>query len=768
MSGTHKYQNAGVLDQVLPAIVAGRIVLVSEITPAGLTNLLQQRPAIRTALELVRLRPLTDVETDRLASEVAVRLSAQLEVGVAPDVLETATHLSRHYLGTSHMPGAVLDLLTLSLQRASAHDARQAGRDEVLATMAQLTGMPTQVLDDRERVDLASLRTFFSTRVIGQDEAVDAVVDRVAMLKAGLTDASKPVAVFLFAGPTGTGKTELAKTLAEFLFGSADRLVRLDMSEFQAPDAIRKIVGEPEVALEGNALTDRVRKQPFSVVLLDEFEKAHANIWDIFLQVFDDGRLSDGKGHTVDFRHCIIILTSNLGSTIRQEAAPGFLVHESTLSHQQVMKAINQNFRPEFVNRLDRIIVFRPLGREQMRSIVAKELSLVLERRGLRNREWAVEWEASALEFLLDKGFSPAMGARPLKRAIDRHLLAPLAATLVEHRFPEGDQFLFVRSDGRALQVEFVDPDAPDGSSAPLETDALAESDASITLARMILQPTGNPAERVALAAELVRLERELCDEKWEGLQSVMALRMQEPDFWGTADRQAILSRFEVMDRVVSATATARSLAGRLDRSQGVSGRYSKELIARLASHLFVLTHGLEDALSDAPVEVVLTVQPVLDGGTETDVNAKWCARLREMYRQWAARRGMQLTEVAGPYGRDVLIVISGFGVARLLAGEIGLHVLDYEDRDDSGRTIARVIVRQTPPVLPESPSQLYALLAQQLAAGAPPSTVVRRYRLGSSPMIRDVRQGWRTGRVELVFAGHFDLIGDASTVVTE
>ena len=331
--------------------------------------------------------------------------------------------------------------------------------------MAQLTGMPQQVLDDRERVDLAELRRFFSTRVIGQDEAVDAVVDRVAMLKAGLTDSTKPVAVFLFAGPTGTGKTELAKTLAEFLFGSPDRLIRLDMSEFQSVESMRKIVGDPDRPDESNALTDRVRKQPFSVVLLDEFEKAHGHAWDLFLQVFDDGRLTDAKGHTVDFRHCIIILTSNLGSTIRHDTGSGFVAHvAAALSPQIVTKAIHQSFRPEFVNRIDRIIVFRPLSREHMRSIVTKELSHVLQRRGLRHREWAVEWEASALEFLLDKGFSPTMGARPLKRAIDQHLLAPLAATLVEHRFPEGDQFLFVRSDGKSLQVEFVDPDA----SAPI------------------------------------------------------------------------------------------------------------------------------------------------------------------------------------------------------------------------------------------------------------------------------------------------------------
>ncbi len=568
-------------------------------------------------------------------------------------------HLARHYLGTGQMPGTALDLLKLTAQRVAAHEGKSMQREDLLATLSQLTGMPKLVLDDRERVELASIRRFFAARVIGQDEAVDVVVDRIAMLKAGLTDPARPIAVFLFAGPTGTGKTELAKTLAEFLFGSPDRLIRLDMSEFQTVESTRKILGDTDQQTEGQALTHRVRKQPFSVVLLDEFEKAHPNTWDLFLQVFDDGRLTDAIGQTVDFRHCIIVLTSNVGATIQEQAGPGFASAAGSFSQEQVMKAIRQSFRPEFVNRLDAIIVFRPLTRELMRGILSKELARVLERRGLRHREWAVEWESSALEFLLDKGFSPTMGARPLKRAIDRYLLAPLAATLVEHRFPEGDQFLFVRSDRRAIQVEFVDPDAPAEPAPRLDSEPAVES--RLTMARMILQATGAPEERAALVSELERIEARLADGEWVSLETSLVDDMRQPDFWNRPGRFGVLSRYALIDRVKAAVGTARGLETRLSRSAGRGGRYSRDLVSRLASQLHVIRHGTDDVLADSPVEVVLAVQPVLDAAPDPAASARWCERVLEMYRRWALRRHMQWDDMPGTSTSPALVVISGF-----------------------------------------------------------------------------------------------------------
>ena len=205
---------------------------------------------------------------------------------------------------------------------------------------------------DQQQLDIDSVKQSFRHKVIGQDAAVDCLVERIAMLKAGLTDPDRPVGVFLFAGPTGTGKTEIAKTLAELLFGSPEQMIRLDMSEYQDPDSVWRLLGRNNDKVSTGSLVSRIREEPFSVVLLDEFEKAHQKVWDVFLQVFDDGRLSDTQGEAADFRHAIIILTSNLGATINSEAGVGFTSTKGSFSPDDVMRTENKTFRREFANRL--------------------------------------------------------------------------------------------------------------------------------------------------------------------------------------------------------------------------------------------------------------------------------------------------------------------------------------------------------------------------------------------------------------------------------
>lgn len=756
LSGTHQGQAASILDQILPAISSGRLIVWTEASPAGTARLVRLRPALRGTFEVARLEPMDVSETETLARSVTEQICASNEIAIDPAAVDTAIASARQYLTASSLPGSALDLLKLSVRRAAKGKGATIGEGDIIETLAQQTGLPATILDSHQRVDLAGVRHYFASRVMGQDEAVGAIVDRIAMLKAGLNDPGKPIGVFLFAGPTGTGKTELAKTLAEFLFASADRMIRLDMSEFQTAESTAKILGAGDTANPTDSLITQVRKQPFSVVLLDEFEKAHANVWDLFLQVFDDGRLTDQLGQVADFRHCIIILTSNLGATTHRSSRLGFQPAADAYTSDQVMRTIGQTFRPEFQNRLDKVIVFQPLSRELMRSILKKELARVLDRRGFKDREWAVEWETSAVDFLLEKGFSPEMGARPLKRAIDQYLIAPLAATIVEQRFPEGDQFVFVRSDGRAIKAEFVDPDADDGQEPTADFDRNGELP---SLADMILGPKGTDAELAALSTELDRLDEVVSSPDWEARKLALSAPMLDSAFWSDPRRYVTLSRLALMDRVRSALETAHALRGRLEKG-AERGKSSRELISRLALQLHLVGEGVGDVEEGAAVEIVVVIEPAFDRPGEASASIAWCHRLADMYRGWANKRRMQISEVANVTADAAnlpSILISGFGAERTLLREAGLHVLDPDDERAGVRATARIRVAPAP--LEELPKhQLARALQAALSVAGSSSTVVRRYRDGASPMVRDLSSGWRSTDLDEVLGGDFDL----------
>jgi ATP-dependent Clp protease ATP-binding subunit ClpB len=274
-------------------------------------------------------------------------------------------------------------------------------------------------------------------RVVGQDEAVTAVANAIRRSRAGLSDPRRPIGSFLFLGPTGVGKTELTKALAGFLFDTDDAMVRLDMSEFMEKHSVARLIGAPPGYVgyeEGGYLTEAVRRRPYSVILLDEVEKAHPDVFNVLLQVLDDGRLTDGQGRTVDFRNCVIVMTSNLGSQMIQELAGE---QNYAAMKEAVMEVVSQHFRPEFINRVDDVVVFHPLGREHIREIVDIQLSYLHKR--LADREMTVVLTDAAKDKLATAGFDPVYGARPLRRAIQLQVENPLAQEILQGKFKPGD-----------------------------------------------------------------------------------------------------------------------------------------------------------------------------------------------------------------------------------------------------------------------------------------------------------------------------------------
>ena len=333
--------------------------------------------------------------------------------------------------------------------------------------------------------------------------------------------------------------------------------------------------------------------------MLDEFEKANPSVWDLFLQVFDDGRLTDRRGNTADFRHCVVIMTSNLGATLPAGASIGFSPEQAQFAPAGVERAVTKSFRREFLNRIDRVVVFRPLGLNVMRELLRKELSDVLQRRGLRNRAWAVEWDESAIEFLLHKGFTADLGARPLKRAIERYVLSPLALTIVNHQFPEGDQFLFVRSnDGEQIAVEFIDPDAPDGTAATTTTAAnvslelvgAEHADEELRLEGIALDARGTADEVTFLRERFAELDAEVGTDEWRQRKAWALEQTTAQGFWESPERYAVLGLAEYMDRIETGLDTGSSLLGRLRGSASRDRKnFPPDLVARLALQLYLL-----------------------------------------------------------------------------------------------------------------------------------------------------------------------------------
>lgn len=379
-----------------------------------------------------------ELERAKLDLETALRNGdlgrmAELQYGKIPELekqLATAVNTS---VGESHLL------------------RNRVTEEEIAEVVSKWTHIPVAKMLEGEREKLLQMEVALHQRVIGQNEAVSVVANAIRRSRAGLADPNRPIGSFLFLGPTGVGKTELCKALANFLFDTDEAMVRIDMSEFMEKHSVARLIGAPPGYVgyeEGGYLTEQVRRKPYSVILLDEVEKAHPDIFNILLQVLDDGRLTDGQGRTIDFRNSVIVMTSNLGSHLIQEMAGN---SDYNAMKSAVMTVVSSHFRPEFINRVDELVVFHPLASEQIAAIAKLQIALLQKR--LREKNLSLQISEQALAKLAEAGYDPVYGARPLKRTIQQQLENPLARDILQGKFMPDT---LIKVDVKAEQLVFT------------------------------------------------------------------------------------------------------------------------------------------------------------------------------------------------------------------------------------------------------------------------------------------------------------------------
>lgn len=448
-----------------PALARGELTVLGATTTDEFRRYIEKDPALERRFQPVLVGEPSEAEALEMLKGLRRRFEVHHGVKFSDAALGAAITLSVRYVPDRNLPDKAIDLIDEAAARVKTRSgvfqtddkgqvAIAVGEDMIAEVVADWTGIPVQRMSEQETTRLLRMEKELEGRVVGQDHALTAVAQAIRVVRVGLVAPNRPGGVFLFLGPSGVGKTELAKALADFLFGNANEMVRLDMSEYHDKHSMSRLIGSPPGYVghdEEGQLTSAVRTKPYSVVLLDEVEKAHPEVFDLFLQVFDDGRLTDSKGRTVNFTNTIIVMTSNLGARELLEAKlpnQGYAGQLDSLP-QQYQAALRGHFRPEFLNRVDEIIVFRALERSDLYGIADIHLGHLKDNL-LRTRKVNLEITSQATELLLEYGYQPQFGARPLQRAISTYLSRPLAEEMLRNSTPEGAE-LIVEREGSKL-----------------------------------------------------------------------------------------------------------------------------------------------------------------------------------------------------------------------------------------------------------------------------------------------------------------------------
>jgi ATP-dependent Clp protease ATP-binding subunit ClpC len=479
-AGAHSKSDENFADFFKPYLHRGQLMMIAECTDEALKDGLTSDPGFLRLFRQVNVPDMSDAETLDVLEQRTEDFEARGDRSVVAreGCLEEVVDFAKSFYTRSKAPGRACDLHDALIDYATRKaddetDPIELKTDQIPPCLSEETGISLELLDDTVPLDLDQTRGWFTDRLIDQDSAVDAIVDRMAMVKAGLVDPQAPLGVYFLVGPTGVGKTYLAQLVAERIFGDRDRMTRFDLSEYQGRYAVEKLIGSPHDRDREGLLTEEIRNQPYSVLLFDEFEKADPDIFHLFLQILDEGRLTDAQGRTTDFRQTLIFLTSNLGASKMSIAPVGF-EHDSGRNAQEkrIRDQLDDFFAPEFLNRLDDILVFTPLSRQAMARLVEIEVERMLDRRGFSRRDLTVQTDSAARTWLEEHGFSERFGARELQRTLEREVLTPISRLLVSTTGPHDGKTVVVTADDDAIDVAFG---TPDETPAPPEAEGAAK-----------------------------------------------------------------------------------------------------------------------------------------------------------------------------------------------------------------------------------------------------------------------------------------------------